>query len=275
MKVIIGSGKVANIIKNENDVVLTHKEIEITDKNSVINALSKFDKNTVIVNTAAKINLEWCEENKEEAQLVNTQGVKNIAEVSAKHDYHLVHISSGCIFDGMDSENIFEESDTPTPACWYAKTKADADDFLQKFQYDKTTIIRPRQLISPIPNATNMLTKFSLLDEATFIDAKNSITCIEDLKSAIDYLCSKKHYGIYNVVNTGWISPFEIALKVRNTIAPNLKVTKISYQDYLKKLKVKRVNTLLSNKKLLSTGFAIRSSSDALDWCLENYGKNI
>ena len=271
MKVIIGSGKVANIIKNDDDVILSHSQIEIKDESLVEEVISKFPVGTVIINTAAKINLEWCEENKEESRLVNVEGAVNVAKVCKKYGHHLVHVSSGCIFDGMETEKIYTEVDEPTPASWYAKTKSDADVAIMSLGYDKITVVRPRQLISAVPNPTNMLTKFVNLQNGDFIDSKNSITCIEDMKLMIDHLIDKKHYGIYNLANIGWLSPYQIANKVKSRISSKLAVNKISYEDYLKNVKVKRVNTLLSVNKLISTGFMPRNAMAALEWCLENY----
>ncbi len=275
MKVIIGSGKVSSIIKNDDDVILPHSKIEITNEDSILSELSKFSSNTVIVNTAAKINLEWCEENKKEAYEVNTNGAINVAKVCKKLGHHLIHISSGCIFDGMETEKSYSEEDIPTPAAWYAETKAKADIALTSLEYKKITIVRPRQLISAIPNPTNMLTKFISLKKGEFIDSKNSITCIEDMKEMIEHLIMGNHYGIYNLANIGFLSPHQIASKIKEKVFPELKVNKISYEDYLKTIKVKRVNTILNIDKLLSTGYSPRHAKDALNWCLENYGKNI
>ena len=273
MKVIIGNGKVANILRDEVDVVLPHSDIEITHVESVHGALRSFPRGTVVVNTAAKINLEWCEANPKEAEEVNVWGALNVADVCNALGHRLVHVSSGCIFDGGESGKVFTEDDTPTPAAWYACTKSKADTLLLEKGYRDVLIVRPRQLISPVPNPTNMLTKFISLGSGEFIDSPNSVTCIEDMGEMIDHLVEKGCTGIYNLANVGYLSPLEIALRVREKVAPDLDVWKISYPDYLKKIRVKRVNTLLSLDKLISTGYTPRTASDALDWCLENYGK--
>ena len=51
-------------------------------------------------------------------------------------------------------------------------------------------------------------------------------------------------------------------------------VNEISYEKLLKTLPNRRVNTILSNKKLIDLGFRPREASEALDWCLQNYGKD-
>lgn len=273
MKVFIGSGKVATVIRKSNDICIPHSQIEVKDKTSVKEVLSSFSKDTIVINTASKINLEWCEENRQEAADVNLRGAVNVAEVCAELGHHLVHISSGCIFDGMESEREYTEDDEPTPAAWYTVTKAQADKAIIKLGYEKVTIVRPRQLISAVPNPTNMLTKFLNLSSGDFIESKNSMTCIEDMGYMIDKLLERKKYGIYNLANEGYISPFQIATALKNSMKSDLGVKPIAYLDYIKKLQVKRVNTLLSIEKYVrDTGHTPRNASDALSWCIQNYG---
>ena len=274
-KVIIGNGKVASILKSKEDVVLSHANVEITQIESVHDSLKLFPQGTIVVNTAAKINLEWCEANPKEAEEVNVWGALNIADVCQMLGHRLVHISSGCIFDGEESGRKFTEEDQPSPVSWYACTKSKADELLVEKGYENVLIVRPRQLISPVPNPTNMLTKFISLGSGEFIDSPNSVTCIEDMKEMIDHLIEKECTGVYNLAKVGYLSPYDIALRVKEKVSPSLQATRISYHDYLKKIKVKRVNTLLSLSKLISTGYTPRTASDALDWCLDNYGKKL
>jgi len=274
MRVFIGSGKVATVLKKSGDVVVPHSQIEVTDKMSVREIISKLPRESVVINTASKINLEWCEENKQEAAAVNVSGAVNVAEYCAEFGHHLVHISSGCIFDGMETEHEYTEEDEPTPAAWYTRTKVEADKYIMKMPYSKWTIVRPRQLVSAIPNPTNMFTKFLSLKGGDFIESKNSLTCIEDMGEMIDNLVEKKKYGVYNVANTGWTSPFAIATLLKKYIDPSMSVNSISYSDYISRLKVKRVNTLISvDKYIKDTGHTPRHADEALMWCVRNYGK--
>lgn len=274
MKVFIGSGKVATVLRKRDDICIPHSQIEVKDKTSVKEVLSKLPTNAIVVNTASKINLEWCEENRQEAADVNLRGAVNVAEICAELGHHLVHISSGCIFDGMESEREYTENDEPTPAAWYTVTKAQADKVITKLGYEKVTIIRPRQLVSAVPNPTNMLTKFLNLPGGDFIESKNSMTCIEDMGVMLDKLLERKKYGIYNIANTGYISPFQIAMALKNNLKSDLGVKSISYLDYIGRLQVKRVNTLLSIEKYIrDTGHTPRSAHVALSWCIDNYGK--
>jgi dTDP-4-dehydrorhamnose reductase len=272
MRVIVGAGKVATVIRKESDVVLSHSDIEIKDFNNVMNRLREFSGDDVtVINTVSKINLEWCETNKIEAYDVNVIGAINVAKVCKELDLRLVHVSSGCIFDGGETEKLYTEDDEPTPAAWYTKTKAEADSSIVRLNHRKTIIVRPRQLISKLPYPTNMITKFVSMTSGKFITSKNSLTCIEDMGDMIDHLISGEHYGIYNVANSGFMSPYDIALRVRS-LNPALIVDSVNYEDYVKTLEVRRVNTLLDLSKLASTGYLPRNAESALNWCIQNYG---
>lgn len=273
MRIIIGSGKVCENIIKDNDIVISHSEIDVTNIKSVYKALDDkcVDKNTVVINTAAKINLEWCELNKKESYDVNTIGAVNVLKVCSDIGAKMVHISSGCIFDGNDQ--IMTESSYPTPAAWYTRTKVWADEFILNYGYDNFLILRPRQLVSSKPNSTNMITKFLELaktKELNLIDEPNSITSLSDFSLMIDHLISTDQKGIFNCVNSGQISPYEIGLLLQNKF-PFIKLNKISYFKFLETLKVKRVNTLLSSEKIIASGFNPRSAEEAMIDVINNY----
>lgn len=272
LKLILGNGKVPAIIKDDNTVVLPRTECDITSLDQVSDQIQKY-RPDVVINCAAKTNLENCEANKHYSFLVNTVGVANILQVCAGMNIKLVHISSGCLFDGND--HVSTEDTQPDPKVWYTRTKTWADEYIQNFGYENYLILRPRQLISARPHKSNMLTKFLSLDRIDAIDEKNSLTCIEDFKIWIDHLINIDATGIYNCSNDGTVSPYGIATEIRNQVKSSLLVRKTTYENFLKTIDNKRVNTVLSNEKLRSTGVSIRSAKEALDWCLKNYGKEI
>ena len=266
-RLIIGDGKVSKIIRHADDVIISHADCEITSQRSVLAALQGFSG--IVINCVAKTNLKWCEENQREAYDVNTLGVTNVLNACATYGQKFVHISTGCIFDGntrpRSEESILE------PAVWYTKTKAWADQFITTHGYENYLILRPRHLISSISHPTNMLTKFMNYDELYCHKEQNSITCIEDFSKIIDHLLKINAVGIYNCTNTGTISPYEIACKVRDRLKPEMRVTCIPYDELLKRVPEKRVNVILSTKKLKDTGYVPRDTFAALEWCLENY----
>jgi len=289
MRIIIGNGKVTQQIRKPGDIVLGHKDIEITDDPLTLVKVMRHAYETApaslgniyrgqspvaVINTAAKIDLDWCEVNPEVCYSVNAIGALNVAKACDALGWKLVQISSGCVFDGMGTGKAYTEEDLPTPASMYAQSKATADELILNAKLSiPVLVLRPRQLVSAVPNRTNMLTKFlGVKPPARFITSPNSITCIENFADMIDHLLAANATGIYNCANEGTISPYEIAVKLTK-LNPNLKPQTVDYQEYLDSIKVKRVNTVLNIDKLKSTGYHPRTAEEVIDWCVENYDK--
>ena len=268
-RLILGKGKVSNIIQDDNDIILSRKECDINNR-SILYEMVYDHAPDVVINCAAKTNLEHCEEFKGESFASNTQGVLNVIEACSAFKVKLIHISSGCLFDGNDI--ISDEESEPSPAVWYTWTKKWADEIIQNYGYENYLILRPRQLISRVPHKSNMITKFASMKSIPAIDEPNSLTCIEDFSEMIDHLIKKDETGIYNCCNTGVVSPYDVAIAIKKYINNDLEVDKISYENLLKILPNRRVNTVLSCKKLIETGYIPRSAIDALEWCVQGYG---
>jgi dTDP-4-dehydrorhamnose reductase len=269
-RLIFGKGKVSKIISGKTDTVLSRDECDISCIDQVLRSINEV-RPSIVINCAAKTNLENCQEDKVSAFSSNTVGVLNVLRACSDNNIKLVHVSSGCLFDG--NSTVSTELSSPTPAVWYTWTKTWADQIIQNFGYDNFLILRPRQLISKVPHPTNMITKFSNMSHIPAIDEANSLTCIEDFKEMIDHLISQDERGIFNCCNTGTITPYEIAQKIKETINPDLVVETSTYEDLLDILPNRRVNTILSCDKLIKTGYNPRSAKEALLWCIENYGK--
>ena len=269
-KLIFGSGKVPSVIKDSDTVVVPRTTCDVTDYTQVLRQIASNDPD-VVINCAAKTNLEFCEEDKKTAYEVNTLGAINVLHASAYHSKKVVHISSGCLFDG--NHFVATEETNPSPSVWYTYTKTWADEYIKKYGYENYLILRPRQLISASPHPTNMITKFANFDSISAIKEQNSITCIEDFSQMIDHLLKIDARGVFNCCNEGTLTPYDIAMAIKNTLNKDLKVSESSYEDLLAKMPNRRVNTILSNQKLKSTGYTPRSAQEALEWCVKNYKK--
>ena len=268
-KLIFGSGKVANVLLDKNSIIVPKKQCDIANKNDVLQIVKEHAPD-VVINCAAITNLERCQDNMYRSYEVNTVGVINLLLASEAVNSKFVHISSGCLFDG--NESPMDEGATPDPKVWYTRTKTWADEFITNYDYEDYLILRPRQLISKKPHPTNVLTKFSLMSEIHAIKEINSITCVEDFAEMINHLLDKNATGIYNCANEGTVTPHQIALGVKKYLSPNLQVYETSYEKFLETLKNRRVNTVLSLEKIKATGYTPRLASEALEWCLREYG---
>ena len=58
-------------------------------------------KPDLVINCAALANLDVCEENPQQAERLNAAMPGELAEITAKRDIALVHISTDAVFDGQ------------------------------------------------------------------------------------------------------------------------------------------------------------------------------
>jgi dTDP-4-dehydrorhamnose reductase len=269
-RLIVGNGKVSNVIRRPGDIVVTRPEVDIRDLDKIAKVLDQH-KPDVLINCAAMTNLEECQDKKNLAFQTNSMGAINLLTACATRGVKLVHISSGCLFDG--NKVVSTEDSAPTPRVWYTWTKLWADQFIINYGYKNHLILRPRQLFSSFPSKSNLITKFAGMKSIKAIKEPNSATCIEDFGLMIDHLLKVDATGTFNCANEGSLSPYDMAIEIRDRMNPDLAVEEISYDGLLKILPNTRVNTILSLDKLRSTGFEPRNSHDALVDCISRYGK--
>jgi dTDP-4-dehydrorhamnose reductase len=135
-----------------------------------------------VVNTAGKTDLAWCEANHAECFRCNVQGpisvyraIKDAWRGPGHLDIPFVHLSSGCVWDGpYCNGRPFLPCDPPTPACFYAWTKAACDAILMDEVGSPLLILRPRQVFSPLPSPRNTLAKLNGYHR--LLDTPNSMT---------------------------------------------------------------------------------------------------
>jgi dTDP-4-dehydrorhamnose reductase len=111
-------------------VALRRREFDITDPAACRRALQAQGP-AVVVNCAARADVDYCEKHPEEAFAVNAEGPRHLAEACAEHDVKLVHISTDYVFDGTKPEP-YSEDDAPSPRSVYSESKAAGEQAVTK-----------------------------------------------------------------------------------------------------------------------------------------------
>jgi dTDP-4-dehydrorhamnose reductase len=202
---------------------------------------SKFD---YIINAAGKTDLKWCEENAREAFRSNVECPQHLAQLGVP----LIHLSSGCVWDGPfeNGTHGFTPYSRPTPASYYAWTKAACDALLISNLPRTTHILRPRQVFTDQPSPRNTLMKFLQYD--ALIDTPNSMTSAESIWRAVEYLISHptETGRIWNIADLGITTPYEVGVLLAQAGLRELPT--ILAKDQLDRWhKPKRVDTVLSD----------------------------
>lgn len=274
---IFGKGQIAHFYQDHwknTDKTVAIAEADITDIDQVRAAVQEHQP-TVIINTAAKTNLEWAGVHRLESFNVNVLGAANIAQVADETDTYFIHYSSGCIFSSTDGTDAKAEDDPANPAAYYGWTKAWSEELVmfERSPKFKCLILRPRQPVSAQINHKNMLVK--MLTFSKFIDTPNSGTVIEDLMEWTDQLIAQRATGVLHVANHGYTTPYNIALMIKEYILPDLEPEKITKEELDKLTPNKRVDTVLDVAKLEGLGIAVKPYEERLREIVKQLGENI
>ena len=274
---IFGRGQIASFYENyfsSKNISVKISEADVTSIDQISQSIDDF-KPTAVINTAAKTNLEWCGNNRLEAFHVNVLGASNVAKICDEKNVYLIHFSSGCIFSSIDGTDAKSEDSLPNPSSYYGWTKVWSEQMVQfeRSANFKCLILRPRQPVSAQVNHKNMLVK--MLTFSKFIDTANSGTVIEDLMEWTDQLIDKHVTGIVHVANSGYTTPYNIGLMIKEFILPDLEPEKITKAELDSMTPNTRVDTVLETSKIESLGIEITPYEDRLREIVKLLGENI
>ena len=210
-----------------------------------------------------------CEKNKKECYTANVDLPTTLAKVCDFLEIQLLHVSSGDIYKGYDK--IYDETDDPNfcrdgQANYYSFTKALGENRIKGIMENNYYILRPKALFDHIYHSKNYI--FKLLKYDKILNLKNSLTNRQDLARIIsEFVIDKPAYGTYNVVNEGHTIPSRIIALAKQYYNFNndFKIFNTSKDFYGSGTYVPRSNCLLSNSKLLSEGFNLKSLSESLN----------
>lgn len=199
-------------------VKLTHKDLDITNKEKVIESILN-KKPEVVINAAAYTDVDGCEDNKELAFQVNGYGPGYIAKSCSKIGAKLVHFSTDYVFDG--SRNEYVESDTPNPINVYGDSKLLGEQEIAENTEDYRIIriswlfgIHGRNFAETMLKLSSQMDKVKVVNDQfgkpTYtVDLANEIKDILELES-----------GIYHLTNDGVCSWYEFASAIIGNAVP-------------------------------------------------------
>ena len=248
---------------------------DIRDEAFVSGAVSSAQPD-LIVNAAAKTNIDWCEMNKHEAFQINTLGADVIAKAAEERGVYLLHVSSGCVQESLSADEVHSEEDAPHPLCYYSWTKVWAENLITERARRgglKALLLRPRQLLSAMVSPRNALVK--MMTYSKFIDTPNSCTIVEDLMDVSWQLIQKDATGLYNVANPGVTTPYRIAEAIKAHLKPEMTFTRITKEELNRMTLAKRIDCVLTCAKLEKEGIRLRPIDERLVDILAKLKENL
>jgi len=236
---------------------------------AAISAYLDAEKPHVVINCAGKTgrpNVDWCEDHKLETLSSNVTGALVLLEETQKRGMYLVHIGSGCIYQGDNDGRGWTEQDIPNYwGSFYSRTKAWSDQILKDFP---VLNVRLRMPFDGSRNPRNLIMKLSSYTRV--LDEPNSLTHLPDLLKTVDILMKERRTGTFNMVNPGALSPYHVMELYKEIVDPHHSFERLTVDHLHDVVKAGRSNCLLSTKKLEDEGIILPSAEEAVISALES-----
>jgi dTDP-4-dehydrorhamnose reductase len=232
---------------------LNHDTLDITDFNASILILEQA-KVQLVINTAGML-IDACEPNPVRAFEVNGIGARNLALLSNKFDFVLVHVSTNYVFSGV-KKVPYIETDYPMPLSVYGNTKLSGENFVLAIA-NKSFVIRVAGLYGINPcrskNGLNFVKlMLELAKERAEIrvvdDEVLSPTFTEDIASQIVALSKIDQYGLYHMTAQGSCSWYAFAAKLFEFTKTKVKLSIASPGEFLNKVPRPKYSVLENNR---------------------------
>ncbi|MFK7786155.1 MAG: NAD(P)-dependent oxidoreductase [Crocinitomicaceae bacterium] len=204
--------------------------MDITNREEVLNVVSDVNP-THVIHTAAMTNVDQCELNPKDCELINVTSVKYLVEACNKINAHFQLLSTDFVFDG--EKGNYSEEDQMNPLSAYAKSKVDAEGVVNNESTTDNSIVRT---IIVYGNAEN-LTKSNIIawaksalekgDPLTIVDDQfRAPTWAEDLAAGCMGVFENNQTGIYHVSGPETMSIFDLVIRIGQHV--NLTTNQVS-----------------------------------------------
>ena len=258
------------------DNCFTYK-MDISDKDQISQIFSEI-KPDIVVNTTALHNVDYCQDNQNEADKINTKAVKLVHENSEKFGSRFVHISTDYVFDGTKN-TPYDENDGTNPLSYYGKTKLAGEKILEN---TKHLVLRPSVVYGwtplelagitsssgkPMNFALWALTKLSKREPLRIVtDQFASATLADSLAESILKMVESNKSGLYHVSGLSCESRYGFTIKLAEKFGHDTSlVSPITSESFMQKAKRPSYSCLNCEKAIKDFGLKLLTTDESLD----------
>ena len=186
-------------------------EVDVADRDGTEEYIGALKPN-VVINAAARTDVDGCERDPEGAFAVNARGAAHIAAACGGIASRMIHVSTDYVFDGLKGKPYLE-SDKPNPQSVYGRSKLAGERAVGEALGDYL-IVRTSWLFGAhgknfVDTILNAASQRKILEVVG--DQHGAPTYTRDLAAAIGRLLATDYCGIVNVTNSGVCSWCEYA----------------------------------------------------------------
>ncbi len=266
-------GKELDILSNDKGYGIksfNHQELDITDSQKVKREIKKFSPD-VVINASAFHVVPLCEDEPQEAFLVNAISLKPIAQYCEEKNIKFVTYSTDYVFDGRKG-SPYEENDKPNPLQIYGLSKL-AGEYIA-LNYSKTSIvIRTCGVYGGKEGSKSKKGNFVLnilkqagKDERIEVASEqvvNPTYAVDLAKVTLDLLRHENINGIYHLANEGYCSWTRFASEIIKEKKLSTKIIPVDKKGMSGQLK-RPFFSALKNTRAKKLGVELPSWQDGL-----------
>jgi dTDP-4-dehydrorhamnose reductase len=198
--------------RDRHDLVgLDIGEIDIRRREETIATVADL-KAQLVINAAACVDVESCENDPQPAFRVNAVGSQNLAMAAERAGSEYLYFSSDYVFDGRSGRD-YDELAAPNPVNQYGRSKL-AGEVLARQVCRRSYIVRTAWLFGHregnyVERVLNKADREGVVRMAT--DQLESPTYTLDLAQAVERLIETGAYGTYHVTSAGACTRLQFA----------------------------------------------------------------
>lgn len=254
--------------------------VDITDKVVITQRISAAIEASWILHLAAYTNVQQAEKDRNLGEAsaawhVNVEATQNIVDVCKSTGKRLLYIDTDYAFDG--TKDSYTEEDIPHPLGWYAITKSEGAKRALTLG-DHSVVVRisnpyranPVGLPAGRQGKKDFVHKMleSMIVNHEVIAPNDQIfvpTFIDDIARALEILMRTEQSGIFHVVGSQALSPFDAALSLARLYGlDESKITSTSFSSYSQGRAPTPQKAALRNDKARALGIIMRRFDDGI-----------
>ncbi len=180
-------------------------------------AVISTEKPDVIIHTAAMTHVDQCEADKEGCWSQNVYAVGLLAEICARLDIFLLHLSTDFIFDGANGP--YKETDEANPVSFYGWSKLAAERLVlhSKARHAIARTVLVYGIAHDMSRSNIILWVRDALKKGQAIkvvtDQWRTPTLAEDLAKGCMLIAENEAEGIFHLSGKDFLTPYEMALE--------------------------------------------------------------
>lgn len=194
-----------------------YQTLDITDSAAMERLLMQ-ELPDVLIHTAAMTQVDDCEFKRDECVALNVTAVENLARLSTKLGFHLVHVSTDFIFDG--TKPMYTELDEANPLSYYGWSKLEGEkrviEFANSYSILRTVLVYGK--VADMSRTNIVLWAHGTLKQQksanVVTDQYRTPTLAEDLAMGCFLAAAQRAQGIYNIAGKDYMSVIELVERV-------------------------------------------------------------